>query len=200
MNLQKFTEKAQEAVLTARQIAEDNSNSQIEPLHLLLALVEQREGVVPGVLTKLGVQPQALAGRVEEEVGRLPKVQGSGVQVFVSGALSDVARRAERAAEGMRDEYVSAEHLLLAMSDDADKSSAGKLIREAGITRDKILSVLTQIRGNQRVIDQNPEAKYAALEKYSRDLTELARQNKLDPVIGRDEEIRRVIQVLLRRT
>ncbi|MDQ5826154.1 MAG: AAA family ATPase, partial [Chloroflexota bacterium] len=200
MNLQKFTEKAQEAVLTARQIAEDNSHSQIEPLHLLLALVQQREGVVPGVLTKLGVQPQALAGRVEEELARLLKVQGQGVQVFVSSALSDVARRAEKAAEGMRDEYVSAEHLLLAMSDEADKSAAGKLLREVGVTRDKILAVLAQIRGNQRVTDQNPEAKYAALEKYSRDLTELARQNKLDPVIGRDEEIRRVIQVLLRRT
>ncbi|HVG01070.1 MAG TPA: Clp protease N-terminal domain-containing protein, partial [Chloroflexia bacterium] len=200
MNLQKLTEKAQEAVLTARQIAEDNSNSQIEPLHLLLALVQQRDGVVRGVLTKLGVQPSVLAGRVEEELARLPKVQGPGMQVYVSSALSDVARRAEKAAESMRDEYVSAEHLMLAMSDDAEKGTAGKLLRESGITRDKTLSVLAQIRGNQRVTDQNPEAKYAALEKYGRDLTELARQNKLDPVIGRDEEIRRVIQVLLRRT
>ncbi|HEX8219646.1 MAG TPA: ATP-dependent chaperone ClpB [Chloroflexia bacterium] len=200
MNLQKFTEKAQEAVLTARHIAEENNNSQIEPLHLLLALVQQKDGVVPGVLTKLGVQPTVLAVRVEEELARLPKVQGSGVQVFVSSALSDVARRAEKAAASMRDEYVSAEHLLLAMSDDAEKGAAGKLLREAGVTHDKTLSVLAQIRGNQRVTDQNPEAKYAALEKYGRDLTELARQNKLDPVIGRDEEIRRVIQVLLRRT
>ncbi len=200
MNLQKYTEKAQEAVLSARQIAEENNNSQIEPVHLLLALLQQPEGVVPGVLQRLGTQSGALAAGLESELARLPKVQGAGVQVYLSGALNEVGKRAENAAASMRDEYISTEHLLLAMADEADKSFAGTMLREVGATTDKILGVLAQVRGNQRVTDQNPEGKYDVLEKYSRDLTELAKQNRLDPVIGRDEEIRRVIQVLLRRT
>ncbi|MGA7733655.1 MAG: ATP-dependent chaperone ClpB [Chloroflexia bacterium] len=199
MNLQKYTEKAQEAVLTARQIAEDNNHNQIEPIHLLAALAEQPEGVVPQLLTRMGVDVGTLMSRVRAELDKIAKVYG-GTQAYLSGALNDVAKRAESTASSMKDEYVSTEHLLLALADDADKSPAGKLLRELGVTRDKILSALTGIRGNQRVTDPNPEGKYAALERYGRDLTELARKNKLDPVIGRDEEIRRVIQVLLRRT
>src|ERR671935_2267955 len=200
MNLQKYTEKAQEAVLNARQIAEEANNSQIEPAHLLLALVEQPEGVVPQVLSRLGVDNGAVAQAMRAEIDKLPKVYGAGGQVYLSGALNDVARRAESTAASIKDEYVSTEHLLLALADDADKSQAARTLRDMGVTRDKILSVLAQIRGNQRVTDPNPEGKYAALERYGRDLTELARKNKLDPVIGRDDEIRRVVQVLLRRT
>lgn len=200
MNLQKYTEKAQEAVLNARQMAQDASNNQIEPAHLLMALVDQPEGVVPQVLARLGVPTGTIVQRVKAEMDKLPKVYGDGAQVYLSSAVSDVGRRAESIASNMRDEYVSTEHLLLALADDADKGSTGKLLREMGVTREAILGVLAQIRGNQRVTDQNPEGKYAALEKYGRDLTEAARKNKLDPVIGRDEEIRRLVQVLLRRT
>jgi ATP-dependent Clp protease ATP-binding subunit ClpB len=199
MNLQKYTEKAQEAVLTARQMAEEANNNQIEPVHLLAALIEQPEGVVPQVLARLGVDTGATMQQVRAELDKLPKVYGSG-QVYLSGAMNDVAKRAESTSTSMKDEYVSTEHLLLAMADGSSKDPASRILRDAGVTSDKILSVLAQIRGNQRVTDQNPEGKYAALEKYGRDLTELARKNKLDPVIGRDEEIRRVIQVLLRRT
>lgn len=199
MNLQKYTEKAQEAVLAARQTAEELDHNQFEPVHLLLALVEQQEGVVPQILSRLGVDVRTLAQSARAEMEKMPKVYGSG-QVFLSGALNDTTRRAESTATAMRDEYVSTEHLLLAMADDAERSTAGKLLREVGVTKDAVLSVLSQIRGTQRVTDPNPEGKYAALEKYGRDLTEQARKNKLDPVIGRDEEIRRVIQVLLRRT
>ncbi|MBF6615002.1 MAG: AAA family ATPase, partial [Chloroflexi bacterium] len=200
MNIKKYTEKAQEAVLQARQMAEEANNNQIEPAHLLAALVEQPGGVVPQIIARLGVDRATLIHRVEQELEKLPKVYGGGGQAYLSGALDEVARRAESLAASMKDEYVSTEHLLLAISDEADKSPTGKLLRELGITRDKILGVLALIRGNQRVTDQNPEGKYAALEKYGRDLTEAARKSKLDPVIGRDEEIRRVIQVLLRRT
>jgi ATP-dependent Clp protease ATP-binding subunit ClpB len=198
MNLQKYTEKAQEAVLTAREMAEGAGNNQIEPLHLLAALLQQSEGVVPQIVSRLGVDVGSLMLQVRSELDKLPKVYGSS-QVYLGGAMNDLAKRAENTASTMKDDYVSTEHLLLAMAD-GTKDAAGKILRDAGITSDKILSVLAQIRGNQRVTDQNPEGKYAALEKYGRDLTELARRNKLDPVIGRDDEIRRVIQVLLRRT
>src|SRR5687768_9859986 len=200
MNIQKYTEKAQEAVMSARQMAEQMEHNQLEPLHLLLALVEQPEGIVPQLLARLGVNSRTLSQTLRAELEKTPKVYGGGGQVYLSSALNETTRRAENAADSMRDEYVSTEHLLLAMADDTERSPAGRILREAGVTRDGVLSVLSQIRGNQRVTDQNPEGKYAALEKYGRDLTEQARKNKLDPVIGRDEEIRRVIQVLLRRT
>ncbi|MEO6457381.1 MAG: ATP-dependent chaperone ClpB [Chloroflexia bacterium] len=200
MNIQKYTEKAQEAVLAARQVAEEMDHNQVEPTHLLLALVEQPEGVVPQILARLGVNSRTMAQTIRTELEKTSKVYGGGGQVYLSGALNETSKRAENAASSMRDEYVSTEHLLLAMADDGEKSVAGRVLRDAGVTRDSVLSVLSQIRGNQRVTDQNPEGKYAALEKYGLDLTEQARKNKLDPVIGRDEEIRRVIQVLLRRT
>ena len=200
MNIQKYTEKAQEAVLTARQLAETMEHNQVEPTHLLLALVEQPEGVVPQILARLGFNSRTMAQTLRAELEKSPKVYGGGGQVYLSGTLNETSRRAESAAASMRDEYVSTEHLLLAMADDVEKSMAGRVLRDAGVSKDTVLSVLSQIRGNQRVTDQNPEGKYAALEKYGRDLTEQARKNKLDPVIGRDEEIRRLIQVLLRRT
>jgi ATP-dependent Clp protease ATP-binding subunit ClpB len=200
MDLQKLTEKAQEAVLTARQMAEDNNQNQFEPVHLLLALIEQPEGIVPQILKRLGASTGTMAAEIRAEIEKLPKVYGGAGQVYLSGALSSTASRAQKLAQGMRDEFVSTEHLLLALADDAEKSPAGKILRDGGVTNERILGVLAQIRGNQRVTDQNPEGKYDALEKYGRDLTEQARKNKLDPVIGRDEEIRRVIQVLLRRT
>jgi ATP-dependent Clp protease ATP-binding subunit ClpB len=200
MNLQKYTEKAQEAILSARQMAEDANQNQFEPVHLLLALIEQPEGVVPQILSRLGVNMGSLAQQLRAEISKLPTVYGGGGQTYLSNALNAVATRAEKLAAGMKDEYVSTEHLLLSLVDDAEKNVAGKLLRDNGVTSERILGVLAQIRGNQRVTDPNPEGKYAALEKYGRDLTEEARKNKLDPVIGRDEEIRRVIQVLLRRT
>ncbi|HET9495895.1 MAG TPA: Clp protease N-terminal domain-containing protein, partial [Chloroflexia bacterium] len=199
MNLQKYTEKAQEAILTAKEMAEQAGHSQIEPVHLLAALIEQPEGVVPQVLARVGVDSGSLMQSVRSELEKLPRVYGAS-SVYLSGQMNDLARRAESTATGMKDEFVSTEHLLLAMLDDADRSAAAKLLRGTGLTRDKLLAALAQIRGNQRVTDQNPEGKYAALERYGRDLTDAARKNKLDPVIGRDEEIRRVIQVLLRRT
>jgi ATP-dependent Clp protease ATP-binding subunit ClpB len=199
MNLQKYTEKAQEAILTAKEMAEEAGHSQIEPLHLLAALIEQQDGVVPQLLSRVGVDTGTLMQTVRDELEHLPKVYGAS-SVYLSGSMNDLTRRAESIAAGMKDEYVSTEHLLLALVDDTDKSAAGKLLRQAGLTRDAVLGALAQIRGNQRVTDQNPEGKYAALERYGRDLTEAARKNKLDPVIGRDDEIRRVIQVLLRRT
>jgi ATP-dependent Clp protease ATP-binding subunit ClpB len=199
MNLQRYTEKAQEAILTAKETAEAAGHSQVEPVHLLAALIEQPEGVVPQVLERAGVDSGSLMQGVRSEMAKLPIMSGAS-SVYLSGQMNDLARRAEGTATGMKDEYVSTEHLLLAMADDADKSTAGKLLRAGGLTRDTLLGALAQIRGNQRVTDQNPEGKYAALERYGRDLTEMARKNKLDPVIGRDEEIRRVIQVLLRRT
>ncbi len=201
MNLQKYTEKAQQAVLASKEMAEEANNNQIEPVHLLTALIEQPEGVVPQVFACLGVDTATLIQKLHDELAKQPKVYGGGGQSYISSDLNDVTRRAESTATSMKDEYVSTEHLLLALADDSvGAHGRAPLLREAGVTKEKILGVLAQIRGNQRVTDPNPEDKYAALQKYGRDLTELARKNKLDPVIGRDEEIRRVIQVLLRRT
>jgi ATP-dependent Clp protease ATP-binding subunit ClpB len=199
MNLNKFTEKAQEAVFAAQQLAENNNHSQIEPEHLLAALLAQGDGVVPQVLHKLGVNPQLVAGQVQAELDRLPKAYGGAVQVGLSRRLSQVLNQAEKEIERFKDEYVSTEHLLLALLE-VGGSAAGRILSRAGVTKDRVLQALTQIRGSQRVTSQTPEATYAALEKYGRDLTDLARKGKLDPVIGRDEEIRRVIQVLSRRT
>jgi ATP-dependent Clp protease ATP-binding subunit ClpB len=198
MNANKLTEKARDAIVVAQEAAEAAQNSQVEPEHLLLALLEQEGGVVPEIVRRLGQQPSVLAQRVRAAIEGLPRLQ-SLAQVYLSPRLAQVTRDADAAAKQLQDEYVSTEHLLLALCDLRD-GAAAKLLKEAGIDRERVLGALTQIRGNQRVTDQNPEGKYQALEKYGRDLTELARAGKLDPVIGRDEEIRRVIQVLLRRT
>jgi ATP-dependent Clp protease ATP-binding subunit ClpB len=199
MNMNKLTEKAQEAVLSAQQHAEASGHPQVEPEHLLLALVDQQGGIVPEVLRKVGVDPTQVAGEVRASLGRLPKVQG-GTSIGISPRLRNILSLAQADAERMKDEFVSTEHLLLAVIEEGGRAESFRVLQQRGVTRPRILEALTSIRGSQRVTDQNPEGKYQALERYSRDLTELARKGKLDPVIGRDEEIRRVIQVLSRRT
>ena len=199
MNLNKFTEKAQEAVLAAPQLASELSHPQAEPEHLLVTLVEQPNGVVPSVFRKLDVESSAVAGAARAALAKQPKAHG-GSEPQLSPRLRVVFDAAQAEAKAMQDEYVSTEHLLLGLLNETGKSVTVDQLKANGITRAKVLEALTTVRGNQRVTDQNPEGKYEALEKYGRDLTELARKGKLDPVIGRDEEVRRVIQVLSRRT
>ncbi len=196
---EKFTVKSQEAVQAASQLAGENGNPEVLPLHLLSALVEDREGIIVPVLEKVGVPTPQLRAKVQDALGKLPKVSGGSAQPAPSAALNRVFERAFKEAEQFKDEFVSTEHLLLALAEQKN-DGAQLLLASFGATHDAILKSLTTVRGTQRVTDQNPEAKYQALEKYAKDLTDLARRGKLDPVIGRDEEIRRVIQVLSRRT
>src|SRR5690349_16863621 len=198
-NINRFTEKSQEAVIRAQQIAEELNHSQVEPEHLFAALLQQEEGIVPQVLQRVGANPRDLLQQVQTELDHQPKVSGSGVQVGISPRLRKVLVRAHDEIQQFRDEYVSAEHLLLALIE-VGGGAVERILRQANVTREALLQALTQVRGSQRVTSQNPESTYAALEKYGRDLTQSARQGKLDPVIGRDEEIRRVIQILSRRT
>jgi ATP-dependent Clp protease ATP-binding subunit ClpB len=195
----KFTLKSQEAVQAASQLATDNGNPELLPLHLLAALLEDKEGIIVPVLEKVGVPTSQLRLKTQEALGQLPKVSGASAQPGVSAALNKIFDHAFKEAQNFKDEFVSTEHLLLALAD-AKNDGAQLLLASLGATHDAILKSLTTVRGTQRVTDQNPEAKFQALEKYAKDLTELARRGKLDPVIGRDEEIRRVIQVLSRRT
>jgi ATP-dependent Clp protease ATP-binding subunit ClpB len=199
MNINKYTEKAQEVVLAAQQLAEQMSHAQIEPEHLLVALVEQRGGIVPEVLRKMAAEPSQVATGARELLTKIPSAYG-GAQPGLSPRLKLVTDLAQAEADRLKDEYVSTEHLFVAVASETGRSPAAKLLTDRGLTRDKIFAALTGIRGSQRVTSQNPEGTYQALERYGRDLTELARKGKLDPVIGRDEEIRRVIQVLSRRT
>jgi ATP-dependent Clp protease ATP-binding subunit ClpB len=194
----KLTVKAQEAVQAAQGLADREGHQQIEPEHLLLALVEQEDGVVAALLAKLGARPEAIRRDVEGEIRRLPRVSGTSGQ-YMGSRLKAVLDAAWDEMERLKDEYCSTEHLLVAIAQEAD-GAAGRILRQAGVTKDGLYRALVDVRGSQRVTDQNPEAKYQALERYSRDLTELARKGKLDPVIGRDDEIRRVVQVLSRRT
>jgi ATP-dependent Clp protease ATP-binding subunit ClpB len=198
-NINRFTEKSQEAVISAQGLAEELNHSQVDPEHLLAALLQQEQGVVPQVLKRVGANPRDLLGQVQAELNRMPKVSGAGVQVGISQRLRKVLVRAHEEIQQFRDEYVSAEHLLLALLE-AGGGAVAQILDQAGVTRETLLGALTQVRGSQRVTSQNPESTYAALEKYGRELTQLARQGKLDPVIGRDEEIRRIIQILSRRT
>ncbi|HOQ97445.1 MAG TPA: ATP-dependent chaperone ClpB [Anaerolineae bacterium] len=199
MNINKYTEKAQQALQTAQELASGLSHSQIDAEHVLLALLRQTDGVVPQVLSKMGVAPQAVDRALADALERRPKAYGATMQVGLSREAAELLNRAEAEASAMRDEYVSTEHILLAAT--AERAGdVGRTLRELGVSHDTTLRALADIRGSQRVVDQNPEAKYQALERYGRDLTQLARAGKLDPVIGRDEEIRRVIQVLSRRT
>ena len=191
MRIDRFTEKAQEAIQGAAELAREHGQQAVEPEHLLLALISQEGGVGRPQLERAGVSIQALQPALVSAIERMPKVSGG--QPYVSQSLNEVLEKAEREAERLKDEYTSTEHIVLALADT-------KLLKEAGAGHDALLRALRQIRGNQRVTDQNPESKYQALEKYGRDLTKLAAEGKLDPVIGRDEEIRRVIQVLSRRT
>ncbi|PWB48212.1 MAG: ATP-dependent chaperone ClpB [Candidatus Methylomirabilota bacterium] len=199
MRFDKFTFKAQEAIQQAQKLAEERDHQTIDVEHLLLALVEQAEGVVQPILRKMGVGPHQVAAQLMEELKRLPRVTGgSPGQVHITTRLEKVLGAALSEAERLKDEYVSTEHLLLAIADDG--GAAGRVLRGVGITKDNIYAALQEVRGSQRVTDQTPEQKYQALERYARDLTDLARKGKLDPVIGRDDEIRRVVQVLARRT
>ena len=194
----KFTVKAQEALQATQEIASRFGNQQLEPVHLLLALTEQSDGIVPAILSRLGVAAGTLAAETEKEIEELPKVGGA-ADHYLSPSLKELFERSFREAEPFHDEFVSTEHLLLALAG-IKGDPAGRILSRLGISHDAILKALVAVRGTQRVTDQNPEAKYQALERYARDLTELARRGKLDPVIGRDEEVRRVIQVLSRRT
>jgi ATP-dependent Clp protease ATP-binding subunit ClpB len=198
LRFEKMTVKAQEAVQSAQEVAAHHENQQVEPIHLLAALVAQADGVVPPLLARLGVRSEALSQEIEREIGRLPKVQGF-AQQHMGRPLNEVLERAFKEADSFKDEYVSTEHLFLAIAKQ-DRDPAGQLVKRQGASYEAILQALTGVRGTQRVTSQNPEATYASLEKYARDLTELARKSKLDPVIGRDEEIRRVMQILARRT
>ena len=199
MDLNKFTQKAQEAIIAAQSLAGEYSHGQIEPEHLLLALLRQSDGIVPQIVQKLESNPGEMIQALTGELGRKPKVYGATAQVGLSRDLANALAEAEKIAARMRDEFVSTEHLLLALTG-PHGGEAARFLAAYGITEDAILRALTAIRGSQRVTSQNPEATYQALEKYGRDLTELARQGKLDPVIGRDDEIRRVMQILSRRT
>jgi len=198
LRFEKMTVKAQEAVQSAQEVAARHENQQIEPIHLLAALVAQADGVVPPLLSRLGVRSETLTHEIERELDRLPKVHGF-AQQHMGRALNAVLERAFKEADSFKDEYVSSEHLFLAIAAH-DRDPAGQLLKRQGASHEAILQALTGVRGTQRVTSQNPEATYASLEKYARDLTELARKSKLDPVIGRDEEIRRVMQILARRT
>ncbi|WP_019850511.1 ATP-dependent chaperone ClpB [Desulfitobacterium sp. PCE1] len=195
----RFTQKSQEAIIQAQTMAERNSNSQVEPEHLLLSLLEQGEGVVPQVLTKLNIPVGALAQKVRQEINRFPRMMGSNVQLTISSRLRTVLVSAHDEMEIFKDDYVSTEHLLLAILSQAG-GAAEKVLKQEGLNREKLLQALREVRGTQRVTSQTPEGTYRALEQYGRNLVEQARRGKLDPVIGRDEEIRRVIQILSRKT
>ncbi len=200
MRLDRFTIKSQEVVQKAQSLAAQYGNQQIEPEHLMSAMLADREGTAIAMLRKLGVSAEAISGELLRAVERLPKVSGAGMgEAYISGRTKAVLEAAFAEATQMKDEYVSVEHLMLAIV--AEKSGeAARILSRAGVTRDALLKVLQEIRGTQRITDPNPEEKYQALQRFSRDLTDLARLGKLDPVIGRDEEIRRVVQVLSRRT
>jgi ATP-dependent Clp protease ATP-binding subunit ClpB len=197
MDPNRLTEKAQEAIAAAQRLAEERRHTQLEPEHLLMALVVQENGVVPAVLLRMGVQPQALLQRLEPILQGFARAQGP-AQLSVSTRFRRLLEAAATEAGRLNDEYVSTEHFLLALTD--DRGQVGQLLREIGVTRERVYEALQQVRGGQRITSPTPEVTYEALEKYGRDLTELAQRGKLDPVIGRDDEIRRVIQILLRRT
>ena len=196
MNLEKYTQKSQDALFSAQNMAEHLSHQTIDPPHLLLALIQQTDGVVPAIVTQVAGSVDALIEELKRELDQRPKISASNTQLGLSNQTADVLKAAQRFAKGMKDEYVSTEHLLLALTE----SDQGKRLDSFGLKRDAILKALTEVRGSQRVVSANPESTYDALGKYGRELTDMARRGKLDPVIGRDQEIRRIIQILSRRT
>src|SRR3954463_14028272 len=198
MRPDKFTQKMQEALQASQQVASEFGHQEITNEHFLIALLDQTDGVTRPLLEKMGVAIGDLRQRLTQELERRPKVQGDNLNQGIGNDLRSTIDAAEKEMARMKDEFLSAEHYLLALAD--GKGTAAKLLKDSGITRDKLMQALQQVRGSQRVTDQNPEGKYQTLEKYGRDLTELARRGKIDPVIGRDNEIRRVMQVLSRRT
>ncbi len=197
MKLDKLTVKAQEAITASRDLAVARHHAEVRPEHLLLALLDQEGGVVPRILSKLGADPRVVRADLDRQLSAMPKAHGD-VDVDAGRAFKDVWAEAVREAHAMKDEFTSTEHFLITLA--ASKTGAGEALRNGGATKEAILEALVSVRGNQRVTDQDPEAKYEALDRYTRDLTRLAQQDKLDPVIGRDEEIRRTIQILSRRT
>src|SRR6201989_1754228 len=199
MNINKYTEKAREAVASAIELARKANNPQLEPEHLLVALVEQRDGIVPNLLRKMNADPTAIGRAARELLTKLPNASG-GAEPGMSPRFKLVTDQAEAEAGRLKDEFTSTEHLFIGLADETGRSPSAQLLKQSGMTRDKILQALTSVRGSQRITSENPEETYEPLEKYGRDLTKMAREKKLDPVIGRDEEIRRVIQVLSRRT
>jgi ATP-dependent Clp protease ATP-binding subunit ClpB len=198
MDLNRFTEKAQQAIADAHKLAARWQQQQVDAEHLILALLDQEKGLAPAILRKAGLSPEALAIKLQREVERQPRVSGTHVEPRITQRFLRLLSIAEDEARELKDEYISAEHLLLAATQ--DHGTLGEILKQFGVTRERLLSALREVRGSQRVTSPNPEETYQALEKYGRDLTQLAQQGKLDPVIGRDEEIRRVIQVLSRRT
>ena len=198
MNIDKYTVKAREALQDAASLAEQDNHSQIEPVHLLYKLLDQEEGIVPPLIEKIGASTDQILDALDSILDKKPRVTGDSAQVYMSPVLTKLCAQAEKIAASLKDEYVSTEHLLLALTKSDDE--VGELLRSHGITYDAALRALKDVRGNQRVTSEDPEATFNSLEKYCRDLTELAREEKIDPVIGRDEEIRRVMQVLSRRT
>ena len=195
----KLTQKAQEAVQHAQEVAAQSGHQALHPLHLLISLASEREGIVRPVLEKCGAQPDPLTAEAERQLAGIPKISGQPAGIYISPAMNQVLEGAFKEAENFRDEFVSTEHLLLALSEQKYEP-AGALLNRQGATHEEILKALVAVRGTQRVTDQNPETKYQALERYAVDLTEQARRGRLDPVIGRDDEIRRIMQVLSRRT
>ncbi len=198
MNLQKLTLKSQEAFQRAQEIASGYNNQAIEPMHLLAALTQDAQGIVPGILQTIGANLNYIKIKINEELEKLPKVGGAQSGSYVSNSMSSVMDQAFKEASTLKDEYVSVEHLLMALAE--QKSSAQDLLRDQGVNHDTILRVLQDFRKNSRVTDQNPEDKYQALQRYGRLLNDAVRKGKIDPVIGREDEIRRVLQVLSRRT
>ncbi|MEK7702598.1 MAG: ATP-dependent chaperone ClpB [Nitrospirota bacterium] len=200
MRPERLTLKAQEAFSDAQRLAEKNHHQQIDEIHIALALLNQQDGIVPALLKKIGVAIDSLSGKLEEQIKKMPQVTGTGATgtLYAAPGMIALLDHSEKEAQALQDEYISTEHLLLALL--SEKGSIASLLHKNGIKREKVLSALVDIRGSHRVTDQNPEGKYRALERYCRNLTDLAYRGKLDPVIGRDDEIRRVIQVLSRRT
>ncbi|MGZ3549181.1 MAG: ATP-dependent chaperone ClpB [Vulcanimicrobiaceae bacterium] len=201
MNVDRMTQRVQEALNEAYQRALREHNTQTTVEHLLATLLTQENGIVPALIERAGIDPRVITRRVDEEIQRLPRFSGANAeqaQVTIAPQLSRLLAKADEEAKSLQDDYVSVEHLLLAMLEDS--GPAGRVLRDAGLTRDRVMNALREVRGNQRVTSQNPEETYQSLERYGRDLTQEAERGKLDPVIGRDEEIRRVIQVLSRRT
>ena len=198
MDFKKLTEKAQEAVMTAQNLASEMTHAEITPEHLLVALAEQENGIVPSLLRKMTLDPVQVAGQARMLFESMPKAYGADVRL--SPRMNLIVQSAQAEATRLQDEYTSTEHLFLALASEGGRSPAAQLLKRLGVTKDTLYQALTQVRGSQRVTSQNPESTYEALTRYGRDLTELARKGKLDPVIGRDEEVRRVIQVLSRRT
>src|SRR5438067_3893080 len=199
MNINKYTEKAREAVATALDLAAQANNPNVEPDHLLVALLEQRDGIVPEIVRKLNADPAQMARGARELLKKISSAYG-GAQPAMSQRFKLVTDQAQAEADRLKDDFVSTEHLFIGLADETGRSGTAQFLKQHGITRDKILETLKSVRGSQRVTTENPEGTYQALERYGRDLTELAKRGKLDPVIGRDEEIRRVVQVLSRRT